>query len=41
MFSVPWIDYFLKEVKSDRSLSVNTKEVGKWSREMVRRQISV
>ena len=40
MFSVTWVDYFLKEVKTDRSLSVNTKEVGKWSREMVRRQIS-
>ncbi len=41
MFSSPWVDYFLKEIKTDRSVSISTKEVGKWTREMVRRQISI
>ena len=40
MFSTSWVDFFLKEIKTDRSISLNTKEVGKWTREMVRRQIS-
>ena len=39
LFSAPWIESLLKEIKIDRSVSVGTKEVGKWAREMVRRQI--
>lgn len=39
LFISAWIDELLKEVKSQRSFSAQTKEVAKWTREMVRRQL--
>ncbi len=39
MYSLPWVDHFLREIKTNRDVSVNTKEIGKWAREMVRRQL--
>ncbi|EGF79070.1 hypothetical protein BATDEDRAFT_17183 [Batrachochytrium dendrobatidis JAM81] len=41
LFSAEWIPLLLKEVKVDRNASISTKEVGRWAREMVRRQVSV
>ena len=40
MFTADWISSLLREVKTDRKISVATKEVGKWARELVRRQIA-
>ncbi len=40
LFCSPWVDAFLKEIKTDRGVSINTKEVGKWAREMVRKQVN-
>ncbi|KAJ1330084.1 hypothetical protein BSLG_009756 [Batrachochytrium salamandrivorans] len=40
LFSAEWIGFLLKEVKTDRNISLSTKEVGKWTKEMVRRQLA-
>ena len=40
LFFSPWIEKLLIEVKTDAQASIQTKEVGKWTREMVKRQIS-
>ena len=40
LFSADWIDGLLREVKANRSAySSQTKEVTKWAKEMVKRQV--
>ncbi|KAI8907243.1 armadillo-type protein [Gorgonomyces haynaldii] len=38
-FGMPWIEKLLKEAKHDRNASPQTKEIIKWAKEMIRRQV--
>jgi len=38
-FGAPWITAFIKEVKTDRHCSADTKNYARWTRELIRRQL--
>jgi hypothetical protein len=35
LFASPWVEDLFKEVKSQRGISAQTREVAKWAKEMV------
>jgi hypothetical protein len=38
-FGAPWVNQFIKEIKSDRTYSADTKNYARWTRELIRRQL--
>ncbi|KAI8914839.1 hypothetical protein PhCBS80983_g00772 [Powellomyces hirtus] len=40
LFSAPWINNFIKSIRTDRNFDSEHRKVAKWARELVRRQAS-